>query len=197
MTRFSVGLLDRFFGKRAYVELPGPDGQPAFHSVTEKWLDRQEAEGKIRKKEDRRPASTPQVLQLVAKASYIPLLDRYPMMGQITLERWNAIFTIASVRAVLFMKAKTEMDYGKFTRDLESIHPHALAILQDCNKFVENTLLALDRDATGEKVIATLEFALGSWVFWNSLGRQPSGEKYGFSNAIGSLALNAANQVSD
>jgi hypothetical protein len=154
-----------------------------------------EAEGKIRKAGDRQPASTSSVLRLVATASYIPLLDRYPILGRIKLDQWDVVFTVAAVHAVLFLRAKTEADYHRFTQGLESIHPHAFDALEDCSKFVARTLSAVERDASAPKVMAALGFALGSWIIWNSFGRQPSEEENDFSSAIGNLVICAAREI--
>ena len=47
--RFDVGWFDRLFGKKLELEVPTTDGRTVRRKVTGKWLDKMEAEGKIRK----------------------------------------------------------------------------------------------------------------------------------------------------
>jgi hypothetical protein len=44
---FCVGFIDRLFGERIPLEVPGPDGKIITRNVTKKWLDRMIAEGKM------------------------------------------------------------------------------------------------------------------------------------------------------
>lgn len=49
---FDMGPLDRMFGERVDVEVPGPDGQVRRVSVTKKWLAEQERLGTMSKVTD-------------------------------------------------------------------------------------------------------------------------------------------------
>lgn len=49
--RFSVGLLDKLFGEKVVVTLPQQDGTSRQRTVTRKWLERVEAEGKIQRQD--------------------------------------------------------------------------------------------------------------------------------------------------
>lgn len=45
--RFDVGLVDRLFGKKTTLELPGPGGTLRTVSVSVKWLEKMQLEGRI------------------------------------------------------------------------------------------------------------------------------------------------------
>jgi hypothetical protein len=47
MTQFSVGLIDRLFGKRTTLEIPGGNGKIIKRTVTEKWLETMQKQGKM------------------------------------------------------------------------------------------------------------------------------------------------------
>ena len=45
--KFSISLRDELFGERLEIETPRPDGSVMKRSVTKKWFERMQAEGKI------------------------------------------------------------------------------------------------------------------------------------------------------
>ena len=54
--RFSVGLLDALFGEKIQIEVPGQPGTPpVMRTVTKKWFEQMQGEGRIRRVSDSVP----------------------------------------------------------------------------------------------------------------------------------------------
>ena len=46
--KFSTGIFDSLFGEKITIELPGSDGQIIKRTVTRKWFEQMQTEGKVR-----------------------------------------------------------------------------------------------------------------------------------------------------
>jgi hypothetical protein len=99
MTKFSVGLWDSLFGKRAAIELPSAGGTVR-RDVTEKWLQSREAAGKIaRVQPDERARRLVTVIRLAVTSSEVSLADSDATLHWVLnrLEAWRLCLTAATI----------------------------------------------------------------------------------------------------
>lgn len=180
MTRFSTGLLDAWFGEKVEIELPSPTGGVLKRTVTKKWWERMIAEGKISGVDrlEEQAAKLVPAASLHAVGMYEPLLERSPLTGEIAPDDWDFFATVAGV-----FIAATRLNNLRVTeerearlleivaRDLGDWNPNGLQAFEDCKSLFEKEYDRLS--AAGHDPQFTAADALGIWLVWNLLGRQP------------------------
>lgn len=170
----SLGFLDRLFGEKVTMEMQDPDGSTKTIVVTKKWLERMEAEGRIKTSEPSVGlASDPQFMHawyfanlIVSETekSFPDLADIFRSADRSILNFFItvAIFqaTDSRLAAENFGPARTgELRNLLFTR-LREGSKHAEVALTDCAGFCAQSPLS-EADS------------LGKWIFWNTLDRPP------------------------
>lgn len=116
-------------------------------------------------------------------SAFVPLLDKHPMLREVKVDAWDFYATAGAIFVAL-NNLKSAVHRERFKRIYAIVLPHLHkwhargedAVL-DCQKFVERTV------ASG----ASPQDALGFWVLWNTLGREPAEHEATLGRTIGGL----------
>jgi hypothetical protein len=120
---------------------------------------------------------------ILAVSSFAPLLDRHPILRETEVEDWDFFATTATVCVALNnLKAAVPTErfiniYAVFLPHLRKWHDRGEDAVLDCQEFVTRTV-------TTE---VPAQDALGVWVLWNSLRRQPNQSEAAVGREIGRL----------
>jgi hypothetical protein len=138
-----------------------------------------------------------QVARVNATAMFVPLLDQYPALRNIDTEQWDFILTIAGV----FM-AMSRLEHARLPekdKDLTSnVISHrvnawksdGIRCFGDCKAFFDREFDRLT--AAGHEPTFVGADALGLWIVWNILGRQPkSREEVQLARTAGTMVISA------
>jgi hypothetical protein len=184
MTRFSTGLLDSLFGEKIEIELPGPNGENVSRRVTKKWWDRMVAEGKVSRVDHLQKQAVKLVSsgKLLAVSLYQPLSERFPVASEIDPDDWDFFATIGGVfiaatrlRSIGLAEGREARLMEIVGRDLEEWDRNAATAFQDCKTMFEREFDRLT--SVGHETRFVASDALGIWIVWNTLGRQPQTEQ--------------------
>ncbi len=146
---------------------------------------------------DRQAGMLVNAAQIQATSSYVPLLDRFPVLRAAPLEQWDFFVTIAGVFTAItrlnnlglpenrenYLTDRVASDLNEWCRD-------GIRAFEDCKALFEreyDRLTAIGHDA--QFVAAD---ALGLWIVWNALGRRPvTDEEIGLGRSIGASTTHA------
>lgn len=130
---------------------------------------------------------------LGAVGMFNPLLDRFTLLGTVHVQQWDFIVTVAGVFIAttrlrnLKVNSKREAALMEIVvASLQDWNPDAVRVFEDCKALFE---LEFDRlTARGHDTRFVASDALGIWVIWNILGKQPQNqEEIELVRAVGAL----------
>jgi hypothetical protein len=118
-----------------------------------------------------------------ATSLFVPMLDQFPLLRDVKPDQWDFVVTIASVfiAATRLRNLKTEDTPRE--RQMEMIargladwdQKNGVRGFEDCKAMYERTFDGLTNAHADPRFIAS--DALGWWIVWNLLGREPKGEE--------------------
>ena len=145
-------------------------------------------------------ASNTRLLVAAAKIGpvglFVPLLDRFPQLGNTRPEDWDFFLCVAGVfEGIAQYQALGSSPDSKrtvrtiATEELLKWYPEGPDALLDCERFVVGSVDSLLQDGEIDFPHA-LSMAIGLWVCWNVLRRAPEGDSDSeLASALGRLAL--------
>jgi hypothetical protein len=173
MTKFSVGLWDRLFGKQVELEVPSAHGETVRRHVTEKWLQSMESDGKIsRVSPDERARRLVSVIQLGVTASAIDLADSDSTLRWVLnrVDAWRLCLTAASIG----LATTQERDSGGMLDAVDGLLMNENPLLREA--IADFLTFMFKRDERIPKDLIPAH--IGLWVLWNVKGTRgaPDGD---------------------
>jgi hypothetical protein len=114
--------------------------------------------------------------QISATASFIPLLDKFPVLRSANVEHWDFILTIAAVFVAATRLRNMNLDAAREERLMAMVadrlmawHRHAIAGFEHCKSFFERTFDGLTE--------AGHEARFVTWIVWDVLNRAPENDE--------------------
>jgi hypothetical protein len=146
---------------------------------------------------DRQAGSLVSAAQVHATASYIPTLQRFPIVGTVPAEQWDFFVTVAGVfvaatrlNSLRLPEAREHRLMDRVGTDLNEWSSDGIRAFEDCKALFEqefDRLTGLRHDPQ-----FTTADALGLWIVWNLLRRRPTtDENIGLVRGIGALTTHA------
>ncbi len=146
---------------------------------------------------DRQAHSLVDAAKVQAAGSYLPLLDRFPVLQTCPPERWDFFVTVAGVfiaatrlNNLSLPESRENRLMDKVASDLNKWSSDGIRAFEDCKTLFDreyDCLVAVGHDS--QFVAAD---AIGAWIVWNSLGRQPTtAEEISLVRAAGGLTIHA------
>jgi hypothetical protein len=121
--------------------------------------------------------------RIYATTSFVPMLDQFPFLRNVTPDHWDFVLTVASVFIAATRLKNLRMESIR-EENLMEIVAHGLSDwdskngirgFEDCKAFFERTNDVLTNAHADTSFIAA--DSLGGWIIWNLLGRAPQGEE--------------------
>ncbi|MDI6766935.1 MAG: hypothetical protein QME52_08950 [Bacteroidota bacterium] len=113
---------------------------------------------------------------------YIPLLDRFPFLRKVDVKQWDFIVTVAGVFIASTRLNNLNLDLKRenvimdiVSAKLQEWDRDAVGAFEDCKVLFEREFDRLTTAGHESRFIAS--DALGVWVVWNVLGRQPQSQE--------------------
>ncbi|OGC09416.1 hypothetical protein A3J90_02630 [candidate division WOR-1 bacterium RIFOXYC2_FULL_37_10] len=137
---------------------------------------------------------------IFAVSSFVPTLDRFPILSEIDLKHWDFIVSVAGVfiAASLLNNLQLKSDQEDLlmeivAKKLNDWDPDGIRAFEDCKSLFETEYDRLKASSEYQKDNRFLSSdALGIWIVWNLFGRQPqSDEEVNFVRTIGSTVTHA------
>ncbi|SRR6266508_1774017 len=124
---------------------------------------------------------------ILATASFVPIIDQFTFLRTCKPEDWDFFATVVAVNVALNNLA-SEVVPDRFKRldsmvatQLNKWDAQGLATVRDCQQFVNRTV------TKGGNETQQAVQALGLWVLWNLLKRQPTRDEFRAAPAIGGM----------
>jgi len=120
---------------------------------------------------------------IMAVSSFVPLLDQYPLLRAAKVEAWDLFATSGAIFvAINDLKGAVPPErfmsiYSVLLPYMRTWHERSEDAVLDCQKFVARTT------ASG----TSPQDALGFWVLWKALGREPAESEATVGRAIGTF----------
>jgi hypothetical protein len=135
-----------------------------------------------------------QAAKLNAISTFTPLLERYPILEKADIKNWDFILTVAGV-FVAVARLSTLMGGSEqeqhllqiITKAIEEWDRDGLAGFEDCQTFFVTESDRLQNIGWKREYLAC--DAIGLWVFWNVLNRQPQIDEFNIIRTIGDMIL--------
>jgi hypothetical protein len=146
---------------------------------------------------DRRARTLVNSAQIQVTASYLPLVERFPLLQAAPPEQWDFFVTVAGV----FIAATRLNNLGlseprknhlmdKVASDLNEWNGDGIRAFEDCKALFDREYDRLTEVGHDAQFVAA--DALGIWIVWNLIGRRPtSEEEIGLVRAIGATTTHA------
>jgi hypothetical protein len=113
---------------------------------------------------------------LSAISLYRSILNKFPVVGNIDLKRWDFYITIANVWVAVTALDNTDYSETKkqelqkiVIKDLIEKYPDGVRALNDCTDLINRTLSGNEGISQGD--------ALGCWIVWNLFNRTDLSEE--------------------
>jgi len=132
--------------------------------------------------------------QISATASFIPLLDKFPVLRNANVEHWDFIVTIAAIfvaatrlRNMNLGTAREERLMAIVSDRLLAWNPtHGLSGFEHCKSFFERSFGGLTKVGHEPRFIAS--DSIGGWIVWDVLDRAPeTDEERQLVRAVGAM----------
>lgn len=124
---------------------------------------------------------------------FTPLLDQFPFLGKVDVKHWDFIVTVAGVFIAATRLNNLKLDSNRedvlmdiVATKLQEWDRDSLRAFEDCKSLFEREFDQLT--AAGHESRFVGSDALGIWIVWNILGRQPqTQEEIEFVRAVGAM----------
>lgn len=118
-----------------------------------------------------------------ASSLFVPMLDQFPLLRNVKPDQWDFVVTIASVviAATSLRNLKKDDTQEEEVMDIVARgltgwdQQNGLRGFEDCKAMFERTFDGLTNAHADPRFIAS--DALGWWIVWNLLGREPKGDE--------------------
>jgi hypothetical protein len=127
---------------------------------------------------DRQARSLVDAAKVQATGSYLPLLDRFPVLGDVRREHWDFFVTVAGVFIAVTRLNKLDLPEQRedhlleiVTQEFNAWDRDAIRAFDDCKQLFDREYDRLNAIGHDSQFLAS--DALGSWIVWNALGKQP------------------------
>lgn len=146
---------------------------------------------------DDRAGALVQFAKINATTLFVPLLEQYPALRSVDTEQWDFIMTVAGVFMGLsrlnhagFSESERRRISNVVSDQLDSWNSDSIRGFEDCGAFFDREF---DRLTTaGQEPLFIGADALGLWIIWNVLGRQPkSREEIQLARTVGTMVIAA------
>ncbi len=117
---------------------------------------------------------------IAAISSFMPLLDRYPLLRNANVKDWDFFATAAATCVGIVRLIHTvhpdrfKSLYAAILPELHRWSPQGEDAVLDCQKFIKLGADANRSDGADKQFLTT--DSLGMWVLWNLIQRQPSSD---------------------
>ena len=122
------------------------------------------------------------VSHIAAVGMFTPLLDRYPFLGKVDVKHWDFIVTVAGVFIAATRLNNLKLDSRRedavmdvVASKLQEWDRESLRAFEDCKSLFEQEFDRLT--AAGHEPRFVASDAVGIWVVWNVLGKQPESQE--------------------
>jgi hypothetical protein len=132
--------------------------------------------------------------QVNATASFVPLLDKFPVLKNVDVEHWDFILTVAGVfvaatrlRNMNFGDAREDKLMAIVSERMVAWNPtHGISGFEHCKSFFERTFDGLTRAGHEARFVAS--DSIGAWIVWDVLNRAPeTDEERQLVRAVGAI----------
>jgi hypothetical protein len=118
-----------------------------------------------------------------AASLFVPMLDQFPLLRDVKPDQWDFIVTIASVFIAATRPRNVKKEDTSEEKLMEIValgladwdQKNGVRGFEDCKAMYERTFDRLTNAHADPRFIAS--DALGWWIVWNLLGREPKGEE--------------------
>ncbi len=194
-------ILEVLLGRTVEVQLPGESGR---RKVSAKWFDTMVADGTIGPVSNENSATgLAERTRIMVRATrigpiglFVPLSERFSALAGSKPEEWDFFLAVGAVCAALIehnfrdsSSETNELVRRTAAEELVEWRTVALEALEDCEGFVVRSMEALLQvgDSTAREALSK---AIGMWIAWNVLKREPSEEAdVALAAAAGTAAL--------
>jgi len=123
----------------------------------------------------------PSAAKIVAVGSYVPLLDKHPIIGKIDPKHWDFFLTIGGTFVAISQlnhenipKQDRESILDVITKKAVEAYPNSTNACEDCRSFFDRTCDRLEKEGYDQQFLSS--DAIGTWVVWNLFGHKPENE---------------------
>jgi hypothetical protein len=121
--------------------------------------------------------------KIYATSLFVPMVDQFPLLRNVKPDQWDFVVTIAGVfmaatrlRNLKKGDAREEKLMEIIARGLDDLDlKNGIRGFEDCKAMYERAFDGLTNAHTDPRYISS--DALGWWIVWNLLGREPKGEE--------------------
>jgi hypothetical protein len=118
-----------------------------------------------------------------ATGFFIPLLDKFPILRDADIGRWDFFLTIAGVFIAATRLRNLNLETAREEHLMAIVSDrlvawdsaHGLAAFEDCKSFFERTFDGLTD--TGHEPRYVASDSIGAWIIWNIFDRAPKTEE--------------------